>query len=49
VSFPASRERRLDPLGDLVEKQLDVDALLDLALCGAPPSGLRILPPGVAR
>ena len=31
ASFPAARERRLDLLGDLVEKHLDVDALLRLA------------------
>lgn len=31
ASFPASRERRLDLLGDLVEQHLDVDALLALA------------------
>jgi adenosylcobyric acid synthase len=44
-SFPAARERRLDLLGDLVEEHLDVDALLALALGGAP-FGLRVLPPG---
>jgi adenosylcobyric acid synthase len=49
VSFPASRERRLDLLGDLVEEHLDVDALLDLALSGPPPTGFRVLPPGADR
>ncbi|ROR90268.1 cobyric acid synthase [Nocardioides aurantiacus] len=48
VSFPASRERRLDLLGDLVEEHLDVDALLALALDG-PPAGLRLLEPGASR
>ena len=45
VSFPQARERRLDLLGDLVEKHLDVDALLELARRGAP-AGLPVLPPG---
>ena len=45
VSFPAARERRLDLLGDLIEEHLDVDALLELALAGAP-AGLPFLPPG---
>jgi adenosylcobyric acid synthase len=45
VSFPAARERRLDLLGDLVEEHLDVEALLELALGGAPP-GLPFLAPG---
>lgn len=45
TSFPAARERRLDLLGDLVERHLDVDALLDLARNGCPP-GLAFLPPG---
>ena len=44
-SFPAAREARLDLLGDLVEQHLDVDALLSLALDGAP-AGLPVLPPG---
>jgi adenosylcobyric acid synthase len=48
VSFPASREHRIDLLGDLVEKHLDVDALLDLALSG-PPASLPVLPPGTDR
>ena len=48
VSFPASRERRLDLLGDLVEEHLDVDALLALATSG-PPAGLRLLEPGASR
>ena len=45
VSFPARRAARLELLGDLVEQHLDVDALLDLALSGAP-GGLVVLPPG---
>ncbi len=36
VSFAAARERRLDLLGDLVERHLDVDALLKIAVDGAP-------------
>lgn len=48
VSFPAARERRLDLLGELVETHLDVDALLGLALDGAP-AGLPFLPPGAPR
>ena len=38
VSFAAAREARLDLLGDLAERHLDVDALLDLARDGAPVS-----------
>ncbi len=45
VSFAAARERRLDLLGDLVERHLDVEALLGLARTGAP-AGLPALPPG---
>ncbi|WP_420109662.1 cobyric acid synthase, partial [Mycolicibacter arupensis] len=45
VSFPAARERRLDLLGDLIEEHLDVEALRELALGGAPP-GLPFLAPG---
>ena len=45
VSFGAARDARLDRLGDLVEGHLDVDALLTLALEGAP-AGLPVLPPG---
>ncbi|MGH3279247.1 MAG: hypothetical protein ACRDNW_08930, partial [Trebonia sp.] len=44
VSFAAARERRFDLLGDLVERHLDVDALLTLATTGAP-AGLPVLPP----
>lgn len=36
VSFSASREARLDLLGDLVESCLDVEWLLDLAVSGPP-------------
>ena len=46
VSFAASRERRLDLLGDLVERHLDVDALLTIATDGAP--AVPLLPPGAA-
>ncbi|MCW2819734.1 MAG: cobyric acid synthase CobQ [Marmoricola sp.] len=45
VSFPAARERRLDLLGDLVEKHLDLDTLLDWAHHG-PPADLPVLAPG---
>ena len=45
ASFPAARARRLDLLADLAEEHLDVDALLDLALHGAPVD-VRLLPPG---
>lgn len=44
VSFGAAREARLELLGDLVEQHLDVDALLELAISGAP-SSLPVLPP----
>lgn len=43
--FLAARERRLDLLGDLVERHLDVDALLNLARHGCPPT-LPFLAPG---
>ena len=43
--FAAARERRLGLLGDLVERHLDVDALLDLARNGCSPA-LRFLAPG---
>ena len=47
VSFAAARERRFDLLGDLVERHLDVEALLGLARTGAP-AALPVLPPGGA-
>jgi len=47
VSFAAARERRLDLLGDLAERHLDVEALLGLARAGAP-AALPVLPPGGA-
>jgi adenosylcobyric acid synthase len=47
VSFRAAREHRLDVLADLVERHLDVDALIALARDGAPP-GLPVLPPAGA-
>ncbi|MGV0731082.1 cobyric acid synthase [Mycolicibacter sinensis] len=45
VSFPGAREHRLDLLADLVEQQLDVDALLALTR-GGPPPGLPFLAAG---
>jgi len=45
VSFPVARQRRLDLLGDLVERHLDVDAVLELARNGCPPA-LPFLAPG---
>ncbi len=45
VSFTAAREQRFDRLGELIERHLDVDALLALARAGAP-AGLPVLPPG---
>ncbi len=36
VSFGERREARLDLLGDLAEERLDVDALLSIAMNGAP-------------
>jgi adenosylcobyric acid synthase len=47
VGFAQAREARLDLLGDLVERHLDVDSLLDLSRTGPPP-GLSLLPPGGA-
>ncbi len=44
VSFALAREERLDLLGDLAEKHLDVDGLLALATEGAPE--VPMLPPG---
>ena len=38
VRFADAREARLDLLGDLIERHLDVDALLALAQAGAPPA-----------
>ena len=45
VSFRRAREQRLDLLGDLVERHLDIDALVALVREGAPPN-LPFLPPG---
>ncbi|OBK31025.1 cobyric acid synthase CobQ [Mycobacterium asiaticum] len=45
ASFASARERRLDLLGDLVERHLDVDALLGLTRAGCP-AGLPFLAPG---
>ncbi|MER5644596.1 cobyric acid synthase [Streptosporangium sp. NPDC002524] len=47
VSFAALREERLDALGDLIERNVDTDALLRL-LEGGAPRGLPVLPPGGA-
>jgi adenosylcobyric acid synthase len=44
VSFAARREQRLDLLGDLVERHLDIDTLLAIATDGAP--AVPVLPPG---
>jgi adenosylcobyric acid synthase len=44
VNFGAAREDRLNLLGDLAEKHLDVDALLELAREGAPD--VPLLAPG---
>jgi adenosylcobyric acid synthase len=46
VSFAAARAKRLDLLGDLAEKHLDVDALLALAHDGAPD--VPLLAPGAS-
>lgn len=48
VSFSEARERRMDLLGELVEEHLDVDALLGLAMNGAP-TDMPILEPGASR
>ncbi|MFI6512128.1 cobyric acid synthase [Streptosporangium sp. NPDC050855] len=45
VSFAALRQERLDALGDLIERNVDTDALLRLLEGGAPP-GLPTVPPG---
>jgi adenosylcobyric acid synthase len=47
ASFAVARAARLDLLGDLAEKHLDVSALLALARDGAPPY-VRLLPPGAS-
>ncbi len=44
ASFAAARAKRLDHLGDLAEKHLDVDALLALTRDGAPD--VPVLAPG---
>ncbi len=46
VSFAAAREARLNLLGDLAEKHLDIDALLALAHDGVPT--FPLLQPGAA-
>jgi adenosylcobyric acid synthase len=45
TDFAALRERGLDILGDLVEENLDTDALWRLIETG-PPAGLPFVPPG---
>ena len=45
VSFAVFRERRMDLLADLMEKHLDVDALLEVIDSGAA-TDLDLLPPG---
>jgi adenosylcobyric acid synthase len=47
TSFAALRQRRLDALGDLVERHVDTAALLGLLDDGAP-AGLPVVPPGGA-
>lgn len=48
VGFGTLRERRMGLLADLIEDNLDVDALLDL-IAGGVPVDLAILPPGDRR
>jgi adenosylcobyric acid synthase len=45
TSFPAARQARIDRLADLVERYLDVDALVDVAR-SRPPVRHRTLHPG---
>ncbi len=47
VSFGAARERRIDLLADALERHLDLDALVALALDGAP-AGLPVVRGGLA-
>jgi adenosylcobyric acid synthase len=47
VRFADARERRFELLADAVEEHVEVDALLDLARCGAP-CGLAVVPGGLA-
>lgn len=47
VSFPAAREARLDHLADLLEKHVDVEAIMELISSGATV-GLPVLPPGAS-
>ena len=48
VSFAQARQRRLDLLADLVERHVDVDAVLRL-IDGGPAAGLPVLTPGNHR
>jgi adenosylcobyric acid synthase len=45
VSFVRARQRRLDHLADVIERHVDVDAVVGL-IDGGPPPGLPVLPPG---
>lgn len=45
TDFAAERESRLDALGDLVQHNLDTDALWRLLESG-PPTGMPVVPPG---
>jgi adenosylcobyric acid synthase len=48
IGFGRARERRLDHLADLIERHVDVDAVLRL-IDGGPPPGLPVLTPGDRR
>ena len=48
VSFQSARQARIDLLADLIDKHVDVDALVTLIDQGVP-TGLPILPPGDSR
>ncbi|WP_062354477.1 cobyric acid synthase [Herbidospora yilanensis] len=48
VDFAGLRERRLDAIGDLIERHLDTDALIDLITTG-PGHGKAVIPPGGPR
>lgn len=48
VDFAGLRERRLDAIGDLIERHLDTGALVDLITKGPRP-GKAVIPPGGPR
>ncbi|NAS25013.1 cobyric acid synthase [Herbidospora sp. NEAU-GS84] len=48
VDFAGLRERRLDAIGDLIERHLDTGALVDLITKGPRP-GTAVIPPGGPR